>query len=796
MDNCEQVLAGCADVAKALLTIAPKVKVLATSREPLHISGEFVLQIQPLNLDDGAKLFHERARQTSSDITISKAMESTIGEIVKRLDGLPLAIELAAARMAIMNPDEILSGLDERFTLLTGGEREGAKHHESLRASIDWSYDLMEPAEQDLVQRLSVLRGFTLEAARLFGTEGMAHKDNILDRLQRLVNMSMVQVDRSGKDTRYRFLESVRHFLLQKLEEAGALAAARTLHLTHFIDFAEARAQRLVFDDGPVLLSQIQTEFDNLEDALTYADSLDDPSQILRLLTALSAYYELRGQFQHGIRWFDRALAAENGPDLLTARALWGASHVCAYGGRMDLAFPKIEKAIELAREIGDTWTEARALEIMGFAQSVSQPDLARETLLKCIELGQASKDDWAEAHGKKMFTAVFMFSHDQDGVKQALADLKASSRQHNSRYLLAWAEALTGYFARDRGDFSVAEQALLGSIENSDHVGDPATGGFAMAWSSALKANLGQVDEARQELLNLMASASVTGTFLAVPEAMFQLGLIEVADGNPETALQMIGAHIDGLRAAGILAWSEQLVVVSAAANVALGKYNEAKNLLDEVNQFAASLNNPLINGLSHFVRGRLALAQGDAGKAEAELHEALTIQQDAGLKPTLLRTLESIAEILIEKEKFGDAARVLAIVDDERAEMPLVRGIAEKLEHRALLDRLEQALGADTCAQIKVDMKTSDLDSVLELVSRMRGTRARPLTGWASLTPTERRVVSFMGEGLSNPQIAEKMFIARGTVKIHVSHIFEKMDVKSRTQLVVKAVEDDFER
>lgn len=795
LDNCEQVLDGCADFVEVLLTSAPKTKILTTSREPLHVSGEYVCQVLPLSIEDGIKLFHERAMQVSSSLSLDRTMEGTIEEIVKRLDGIPLAIELAAARLSIMNPSQILSGLDERFALLTGGPRDAMTHHKSMRASIAWSYDLMEPDEQRLAEQLCVLQGFTLAAARSIGTDKSLSGANVLDLLQRLVDMSMLQVDRSGEEPRYRFLESVRHFLLQKLEDASALDAARERHLYHFVDFAESYAPRLVSGKGPELLSQIQAEFDNLESALTYADSLADPGNLLRLLTALSAFYELRGQFQHGIRWFSRAIAKDPAPDVLLARALWGASHVCAYGGRMDLAFPKVLRALELAQELGDKWTEARALEIIGFAQSVSQPVLARESLLKCIAIGQQIGDGWAESHGKKMMTAAFMFSHDRDGAKPVISDLVTCGEQFESRYLLAWANAMTGYFARDSGDFDEAEQALQLSIENSDFVGDPGTGGFAMSWNSALKADLGQVDVAREELQNLMASATISGTFLAVPEAMFLLGSIEVAAGNPEEALNLIGTQVDDLRNAGIPVWSEQLALVSAAAHVALKQFTEACEHLDASEKQAASLNNPLINGLSHFIRGRLALARNDIGDAEMHLHEALAIQFAAGLKPGQLRTLESIAEVQFEKEKFDDAARVLAVVGHERTKMRLVRGAAELADHQTLVEKLAQAMGKMEYENIRATMVDASLDEAIELISRMRGKRARPLTGWASLTPTERRVVTLATEGLTNPEIAERMFIARGTVKIHLSHIFEKLDVKSRTQLATKAVAENFD-
>ncbi|MDA5095144.1 LuxR C-terminal-related transcriptional regulator [Aliiroseovarius sp. KMU-50] len=794
LDNCEQVLAGCAEMVETILANAPDARVLATSREPMHLTGEYVRQILPLRIDDGIALFEERARQAGSPITLSDANSATVGAIVERLDGVPLAIELAAARTSMMGTEQILTGLNNRFDLLTGGTRNATEHHKSLRASVAWSYDLMTTSEQALARQLCVLRGFTLNTAEAIGADVVPDGESILDLLQRLVDMSIVQVERSGVEPRYRFLETVREFLLETLTEAGETNDARSAHLAHFIEFAEYRAQRLILGDGPELMAQIQTEFDNLEDALVFAESQDDPSLMFRLLTALTGYYEIWGQYQHGMRWFDKALARSGAPDVLTARALWGASHVCAYGGRMDLAYPRAQRALEMAQQIGDVWTEARALDIIGFAQSVSEPAEAYKSLSRCIELGGEIKDDWAETHGIKIITSVYLFSHEVAGGSASIENVLAIADKHQSRYLRAWANAVKGYFARDGGDLDAAKEALAVSIENAGYVGDPATGGFAIAWSAALKADRGQVDEARREMLGTMQTANVTGTFLAVPETMFQLGMIEVGAGNPQATLDMIGGHVEGLNSAGIPVWAAQLAVASAAAQIALGGLDEAKALLDDAEEMSASLKNPFINGLICYLRGRHALARGDIGETEARLHKALEIQRDAGLLPGLLRTMEAIASVLVSKDKPEDAARVLAFIDKTRSEIRFIRGAAEDTEHESLIDQLDQILGDEAHSDINDTAASADLEEIIGLISRMRGKRARPLMGWDSLTPTERRVVSLATEGLSNPEIAERMFIARGTVKVHLSHIYEKLDVKSRTQLAAKAVADEF--
>ncbi|HKJ62286.1 MAG TPA: NB-ARC domain-containing protein, partial [Hyphomicrobiales bacterium] len=244
LDNCEQVLAGCAELCERVLSSAPDAHVLATSRDPMHITGEVIRQVPPLSIEDGVALFEERSRQAGIVFTADQLIESVIREIVERLDGIPLAIELAAARTSMMGPEQILSGLDQRFDLLTGGARDAMGHHKSLRASVAWSYDLMSQIEKSLARRLCVLRGFTLNTAIAVGADVIPADETVLDLLQRLVDMSIIQLDRTGKEPRFRFLETVREFLLERLMEAGETDAARSAHLGHFIEFAEYRAQR------------------------------------------------------------------------------------------------------------------------------------------------------------------------------------------------------------------------------------------------------------------------------------------------------------------------------------------------------------------------------------------------------------------------------------------------------------------------------------------------------------------------------------------------------------------------
>ncbi len=790
LDNCEQVLDACAELVDGLLKAAPGLRVLTTSREPLGVAGELTWGVPSLDTAAGVALFGERARQVFPGFDPTPEAASMIEAIVERLDGIPLAIELAAARMRMMTPAQILKGLDDRFRLLTGGGHGALARQKTLEASVAWSYDLLEPAEQRLAQRLSVLHGFTLEAAESVGCSEANEPGGVFEHLTRLVDKSLVEVDQSGPEARFRFLETVRQFLFVRLEASGETAAISARHMAHFLTLAEDLAPRLALSDGPDCLARLQAEFHNLEGALSFAHASLARNDLLRFVVALSLFYELRGHFALGWRWFERALSLDGEPSVLRARALWGAAHVCFYGGRYAISATRADESYDMAVAVDDKWAIARALNTIGVLQALSTPVLARESLLQSVEIGRTIKDDWAVADGLKMVTVAWYVLHDEEGGQRAISELEQVGDALGSRFFLAWQQAMVGYFARDRGDLDAAATALDRSLEYSRFVGDPSTGGFAEAWSAALDADRGHIDAGRQRLLRLLASAAVAGSDLAVPEALFALGQIEISVGNPAEALRLVGPHVAELREAGAPSWAAQLSIVRAAALSCLGDFPEAGAALDEADDMGAPLKNPLIDGLIRFERARLALAQGDSGRAEDWLHEALNLQVAAGLRPGVVRTLEAIAFLVAKAGKHAEAARILSAADSARVEMGLVRGQVDSGINTTLNASLREALGPgefeDICASAA---SNAGLIEISEYVSRSRGKRKRPLSGWPSLTPTEHRVVSLVVEGLTNPQIAERMFIARGTVKIHLAHIFDKLDVKSRAQLAANA-------
>ena len=285
LDNCEHLLEAAADLAEEILAAAPGVRVLATSREGLGVHGEQVRPLRSLPVsrgtdeDDAVRLFVDRARAVAPDFELDPTSRPAVVEICRRLDGIPLAIELAAARVASMTPTEIAGHLDERFRLLAGGRRRAVERHQTLRAAMEWSYSLMDDTERTVFERLGVFPASFDEAAAVgVCADGRLSRWDVIDTLASLVAKSMVGVERSGGTSRYQLLETLRHFARDLSEQAGDVEALRRRHARHFADVAESAGAGLGGVDDVEWRTTIAAEMDNLRAATAWAFSAPDPA--------------------------------------------------------------------------------------------------------------------------------------------------------------------------------------------------------------------------------------------------------------------------------------------------------------------------------------------------------------------------------------------------------------------------------------------------------------------------------------------------------------------------------------
>jgi non-specific serine/threonine protein kinase len=398
LDNCEHLVQASADLAAELLRSCRELRVLATSREALGLPGEAIYAVPPLSLPDPRRppamenlagyeasgLFVERARAVRQDFELDEGNAASVAEVCYRLDGIPLAIELAAARVKALSVSDISKRLDDSFALLTSGGRTRISHHRTLRATMDWSYELLTEEERILFRRLSVFAGgFTLEAAEAAGEGEGVEAAEVLPLLSSLVDKSLVQVSQQAGGSRYRYLATVRQYGWGKLEASGETQAIRRRHAEHYVELAEESEGAPKGLDRVLRFTHLETEHDNFRAALSWAlaegnGGKERANLGLRMAVALWPFWYTYGHLSEGREWLTRAASGNSGPATARAkaRALNGAGYIALFQGEYETSKGLLEQSLKLYRKIEDREGIASSLTYLGFVSVLGQRDL------------------------------------------------------------------------------------------------------------------------------------------------------------------------------------------------------------------------------------------------------------------------------------------------------------------------------------------------------------------------------------------------------------------------------------
>jgi predicted ATPase/DNA-binding winged helix-turn-helix (wHTH) protein len=394
LDNCEHLLHGCTDTARKLLQAAPGVRILATSREPLHLAGEATYRVPTLARAQAVQLFVERARAANPAFEPAVDNSRPVAEICRRLDGLPLAIELAAARVRALSVAKIAERLDDRFRLLTSGDSTGVAHQQTLRASMDWSYELLSLPERALLRRLAVFAGgCTLESAEAVCTEDEMHAaHSVMELLANLVDKSLVTVDAAGE--RYHLLETVREYAREQLEASGEAAEVRDRHLQHFLAFASRARVELVGPSQASWYRSVDAELDDILAAQRWCDEAGQAMLGLRLISSLKGYWVNRGLIALAREVMLAALEAVPERGRQRARTLYDAGQMGYFMGLFAEARGQLEECVGIARAIGDKVLVGLALQPLGLAcAGAGDPAAARPYLEEAIALAREEQE-------------------------------------------------------------------------------------------------------------------------------------------------------------------------------------------------------------------------------------------------------------------------------------------------------------------------------------------------------------------------------------------------------------------
>jgi predicted ATPase/DNA-binding CsgD family transcriptional regulator len=565
LDNCEHLVEGTARVVDALLDPCPRLRVLATSREPLGVGGEVLWRVPPLSLpatmgeSDGGpsveglmryeavRLFVDRARLRLPDFGLTQENVGAVARVCQKLEGIPLAIELATARMGTLAVGQVAQRLDTSLDLLKGASRTAAPRQQTLRATLDWSYDLLSEDEQTFFLRLSVFAGgWTLEAAEaVCSGDGIEHED-VLDLLGGLVNKSLVVAGTTTVDAvRYGMLEPVRQYAKEKLEQSGESEEVKGRHAAYFLALASDAEARWQGPEESTWLDLIEDEHDNLRAALSWSLEGGDPNSGLRLAAALSWFWEMRGHLAEGTRWLEKALdKAGMVIPVARANAVRGLGDILQQRGDFEEAEARLEEALALYEELGDRAGIATSLVSLGYIAE-RRSDTARATALFEESLTVAR-----ESENRRIVPNVLnglgLIAFDDGEFERAQAlweEAVELDRQLGSKMVASNVLMNMGYTELARGDRERATEHLEEGLAIGRQLGDKAvvsTGLLCLGIAATLR---GQPNEAKGLLKASLAIEVELGNKIDIPEGLEALAGVAGALGEDLRAARLWGA-------------------------------------------------------------------------------------------------------------------------------------------------------------------------------------------------------------------------------------------------------------
>jgi predicted ATPase/class 3 adenylate cyclase/DNA-binding CsgD family transcriptional regulator len=467
LDNSEHLVDACAQMADRILHVALDTRILASSREALGIGGEVTYRVPSLGLPDiqhlppieslsqyeAVRLFIDRSTAAVPSFTVTNDNAPALAQVCFHLDGIPLAIELAAAKIRVLSVEQIAKRLDDRFRLLTGGSRTVLERHQTLRAAIDWSYNLLSPVEQVLFQRLSVfVGGWTLEAAESVCEGGGIKNEDVLNLLEQLINKSLVITEEVRHEARYHMLETIRQYANEKLVESGQNDTLRDGHLTYFVRLVEKAEPELYRSNQVFWLSKLDDELDNLRLALERALT-NNVEAGLRLLVVSRLYWETRGYPRELGNWLTQLLERHSGADSLRAHALVIYSQVLMRQADLTQAHRIADQSLQLSRAISDKQAEAFSLLGLG-AVIMWQGDIG--LAIPFLEQSLALYQSLGDKFGQALLTG--WLSTDTNNLQRSKAYIIESLRLSRELGHLSWIAICLHELANrtiSEGDFS-----------------------------------------------------------------------------------------------------------------------------------------------------------------------------------------------------------------------------------------------------------------------------------------------------------------------------------------------------
>lgn len=707
LDNCEHLVGVCAQMADRLLRAAPKLRILASSREVLGIAGEVSYRVPSLRLPDiknlssfeslyqyeSVRLFIERATSAVSTFNLTNENASAIAQICRRLDGIPLAIELAAAKICALSAEQIAKHLDDRFRLLVGGSRTALERHQTLRAAMDWSYNLLPIAEQVLFRKLSVfVNGWTLEAAESVcsdasGSDGIRNED-IQNLLEHLVNKSLISAEEWQSETRYRMLETIRQYANEKSIEASESKNLRQRHLAYFLDLAETTAPHLIKPEQIEWLARLEAEHENMRAALEWSLGKEQPEHALRLTAALGTFWYMHCYWKEGAKWLERALNQPVTELTITekaarAHALYQDANLadrldnlerlktsaeaslalCEEGtNRYDLAIarfyvarafyrdrdyqnvrPLLEQSLAEFRELKDLYWEALSQCLVSNLRCIIGEILPSQVITHDLELARKAGERLNLADVLDDSAILELSNHQIDTSKAQLTEAEMLRNQIGFKTNMSF--RYLGMIAHINNDFQQARHIYTKLIEQCELLGEKNTRSLTIAYLGLLDRDEGNLQQAQSYFEQALVTAKEVGESYSIGIRLAVLGQIALLQGNLEGAKRKFNESLTIANEVNNRALKSDIMIVFSNSYINL-RPQTAMQLLATVN---VCIKNKVIDQRNPFVQRESdsAIAQARQHLDELAFNTAWTEGEKMSLDEALELALKTLGEM-----------------------------------------------------------------------------------------------------------------------------------------------------
>lgn len=739
LDNFEQVVEAAVEVA-GLLARCPRLKVLVTSRAALHVRGEQEFDVPPLAVPDpkhfpdlitlsqyeAVALFISRAQAVKPEFQVTNANAPAVAEICVRLDGLPLAIELAAARGKMLPPQALLARLGQRFTLLTRGAQDVPARQQTLRNTISWSYDLLDAGEQRLFRRLSVfVGGATPEAIEALYTTLGDEPGLVLDGIASLIDKSLLrQTEQEAEEPRFVMLETIREYGREALTVRGEVDATRQAHAVYYLALAEAAEQEWEGPQEAVSFARLEQEHNNLRATMSWLLERGEAEMALRLCAALWWFWEWSDYIYEGWSFLERALeGSEEVAAPLRAKALWSAGNLASYLGYFERGEVLCQESLALFRAIGDT---------------------------------------------KGMGTAVFQ---------------------------LAWVAEL-------KCDFAAARSRYEESLVLAREVGDKSLVAWALSFLAGIAVQQGEYARARPLLEEGLALFRASGEKTGVAVSILCLAIMLFAQGDLARARAVAEECLALKREIGTRSAGADVLPVLAEITFYQGDTTTARLLFEKTCAFYREVGNERQLALTLSLLAKVIAAQGDLAAARAFYEESLN--RGKGVNSNLSSqdtppALEGLAAVVAAQEEPTWAARLWGTAEAQREAYSIPLAPVYRADFEQAVAAARTQLGEQSFVTAWAEGRSMTPEQALAARGPVTATAEpqstlptkSPPTYPDGLTAREVEVLHLLAQGLTDAQIAEKLIISPRTVNTHLTAIYEKIQVSSRSAATRYSIE-----